>query len=444
MIELTRVGRWMYFNEPINPKLEKVIDKTLSYEKPGKHFMQNPAWATVHLYNSRKRCFPFGLYSLVEPILSSWQEQYKETFVIYLVPNNLNPLNVQLGDLRPYQIEAFETFWKNKGGLISLPTSAGKTKLAERIIAAFPEDNILIIVPNLELVKQWEEEIYGHKVLRNIRVATYQKLYREIKLDKECLSNYRLVIFDECHHVSADTLYKIGLNCPNATMLGLTATEKRPDGAEMKIQAVLGDIIYKVPIQELVKQGYITQGKVIILDAPKFKARPDEDYRAIYNRAIVSNEDRNDKIVDIALKEYSNGQVIIMCKQIQQAKTIFNKMVEKCIPQIGKLPHIVYVDGNSKDRGKIFEDILKGKYNIIVCTKVYGEGISIPNLRTMILASGGKSSTEVIQNTGRMLRLFEGKDRAIIYDFKDSGILGRHFRERLEIYEDNGFEVEHE
>jgi len=439
MIKLTRIGRWMQFEEPINLRLERVIDKKLSYIKSGSQFLPNPLWGIVHLYNSRRRVFPVGLLSLVEPILDSWHKQANETIIIDKGEDKIKPLNVELVHLRPYQIEAFNAFYKNGGGLISLPTSAGKTRIAERIISAFHGDQILIIVPSKELVKQWDEELYGHKVLRNIRIATYQKLYREVAEDKHCLDKYQLVCFDECHHCSASTLYKIGLHCPNATMLGLTATEKRMDGAEMKIQAILGDIIYKVPIQDLVKQGYITQGKVIILNVPKFKAKPDQDYRDIYNCAIVNNEYRNNLIVNTAFESCLNGTVIIMCKQIRQAKTIYEMLNKDCVNEYKN--RIIYVDGNSKDRKKIFEKIKNGDYEIIVCTKIYGEGISVPRLKTMIMASGGKSSTEVIQSTGRMLRLFKGKDKAIIYDFKDSGILGRHFRERLKIYKDNGYEV---
>ena len=435
MITLKKFGRWYQFSETLNPKLEKVIDKTLSYVKVGSEFLPNPSWGQIHLYNLKKRAFPCGLISLVRPILKSWCNQYHDEW--YEDENiNLKPLPTQLTKLRDYQVEAFNTFWKTQGGLISLPTSAGKTMIAERIIASFPTKKILVVCPTKELTKQWKDELGNMIELKDIRIATYQKLYRELKTNKaQQLKDYSLVIFDECHHCSANSLYKIGLQCSNALMLGLTATEKRMDGAEMKIQAILGDIIYKVSIQDLVKKGYIVQGKVIIMDTPKYKAKPDEDFKKVYHSAIVTNQARNDKIRDIAIKECNRGTVIIICKHLEQGGLIYNSLKNT-------LRKVVYVHGTSKERDKTFEDIKAGKYDIVVATKVYGEGVSIPNLMTLILASGGKSSTEIIQTTGRLLRLFKNKDKAIIYDFSDSGrSISKHFKERLRIYEENGYEV---
>lgn len=433
MIELKKIGRWYQFKNLLDTRLEKVIDKKLSYVKAGSNFLPNPIWGLVKLYNARKRAFPAGLLSLVEPILESWCKQYNNQWCVDRGAS-IRQSEAMLNTLRPYQIEAFQSFWLSEGGLISLPTSAGKTRIAERILASFPLDNILVVCPTKELCGQWEDELGVMVKDKKIRIATYQKLYRELVKDKEFLKKYNFVVWDECHHVSANTLYKIGMNCPNAMMLGLTATEKRMDGAEMKIQAVLGDIIYKVPIQQLVQEGYIVQGQVVVIDIPKYKARPDEDYKDIYRNAIVLNEHRNNKIRDIALVEKKYGTVIIICKQLEQGQIIYDSLKKYC--------KVIYVNGNSEDREKTFEDIVGGKYEVVVATKIYGEGVSIPRLRTMILASGGKSSTEIIQTTGRMLRLFEGKDKAIIYDFRDLGrSLGQHYKERLKIYVENGFEV---
>ena len=316
MIKLNKIGRWVQFADPIDVRLEKVIDKTLSYTKAGSQFLPNPLWGQVHLYNKSKRAFPIGLFSLIIPVLNSWCNQYEDEWQ-FSIPKQYTQLQVQLSSLRDYQIEAFNAFWKNQGGLISLPTSAGKTRITERIIASFPEGKILVVCPTKEIIRQWKEELGCMIEYKDIRVATYQKLYREVAEDKEPFKQYNLVVWDECHHCSANSLYKIGLACSNAIMLGLTATEKRMDGAEMKIQAILGDIIYKVSIQDLVKAGYIVQGEVHIINVPKYKARLDEDYRDIYNNAIVNNNERNNKIVNIAFEEYINGTIMIMCKQIK-------------------------------------------------------------------------------------------------------------------------------
>ena len=67
---------------------------------------------------------------------------------------------------------------------------------------------------------------------------------------------------------------------------------------------------------------------------------------------------------------------------------------------------------------------------------VFGEGIDLPRLDTVIMAAGGKSERLVIQRMGRALRPFDGKQRARIIDFldQDGGMLERHSRQRMEVY----------
>jgi superfamily II DNA or RNA helicase len=111
-------------------------------------------------------------------------------------------------------------------------------------------------------------------------------------------------------------------------------------------------------------------------------------------------------------------------------------MFDKC----GK--KVVFVNGQSKDRDDIFKKAVADHYDIIIATKVYGEGVSINCLKTMILAGGGKGTTKIVQQVGRMLRSYNNKTNAIIYDFKDNcKNLKAHVNKRLQIYKDNGFEV---
>ena len=68
-------------------------------------------------------------------------------------------------------------------------------------------------------------------------------------------------------------------------------------------------------------------------------------------------------------------------------------------------------------------------------------GISIKNLHFLILADSFKSETIIIQSIGRLLRLFDGKAKAVIFDLVDifsmkkSNTLYKHFLERVKMYE---------
>jgi len=55
------------------------------------------------------------------------------------------------------------------------------------------------------------------------------------------------------------------------------------------------------------------------------------------------------------------------------------------------------------------------------------------------MAQGGKSEIILVQAVGRCVRLYEGKEKAVVHDFKfsNTNYLAKHFRERLKIYTKN-------
>ena len=63
------------------------------------------------------------------------------------------------------------------------------------------------------------------------------------------------------------------------------------------------------------------------------------------------------------------------------------------------------------------------------------EGLDIPSLRAVVLASGGKSETRALQRVGRALRTAPGKTEAIVVDFFDNApYLKEHSMARLELF----------
>jgi DNA or RNA helicases of superfamily II len=64
---------------------------------------------------------------------------------------DLSRINVKLRD---YQQEAVENWYKVKSGSIVLPTGAGKTMVALKIMEIVNSPT-LIVVPTLDLIKQW-------------------------------------------------------------------------------------------------------------------------------------------------------------------------------------------------------------------------------------------------------------------------------------------------
>ena len=84
---------------------------------------------------------------------------------------------------------------------------------------------------------------------------------------------------------------------------------------------------------------------------------------------------------------------------------------------------------------------------IIASVGVFSTGVSIKRLHNIIFASPSKSRIRVLQSIGRQLRVSESKEVAKLYDIGDDlswkswvNHTYRHLKERIKIYESEGFE----
>lgn len=403
-----RIVKWKNYGF-INPKPEGILastlDKYLQYERQGSEFMPNPEWAKVRLYSTKKGMFPWGLLKVVKNVMNKYCAG-QHTYFIEYTPW-IGELEKDIAGLRPYQKEAIKALLKNGGGIVCLPTGSGKTLMMVEYIKILGL-NTLVIVPTLDIKRQWEE--YD---VPNTRVSTYQNP----KLKDE-MEQYGLIIFDECHHLPSRTIYTLAMKVRTESVLvGCSASVTREDGEDMKINAALGELIYNIPRSELIKQGWIANAEVIYL-RPKFSnAGRYMDYQEIYNKLIVHNDSRNKLIVNTALKE-SDRKVLILVSVIEHGQILYDMLRNDC--------KAIFMNGNSKDRNPDMS-----KYDVIVATPIYDEGYNLPELDCLILAAGGQSGTKLVQRVGRVLRIKPDGRLAKIYDFVDTPhYLRTHYMKR--------------
>ena len=99
--------------------------------------------------------------------------------------------------------------------------------------------------------------------------------------------------------------------------------------------------------------------------------------------------------------------------------------------------NVDYLDGKktTKQRLDAIDSIKSGELDVLVASKIFDQGIDIPQLDALILAGSGKSSGRALQRIGRVIRGNEGKDKAIVVDFFDNAkYLRDHSERRIEIY----------
>lgn len=387
--------------------------------------------------------FPTGLVSYVAEALkksgravnivdNSVKLPYKT-----VMENSLNGIT-----LRDYQVEAANVLVQNCRGIASMATNSGKTEVMAAVLWALNIPESIIIVHRKELMYQTARRlekrlgckvgIYGDgvKSKRNVTVAMIQSLAKS-KLN---FSNNKVVMVDECHHISSNQMMDILFTLPGTYRYGFSGTPLKYDVlSDMKLVAATGEILYETSNKYLIEEGYSAVPKVRIhIVESDTLADWELDYQTAYDNLIVNNPARNKIIADEAKK--SSGIVLILVNRIEHGKLI---------QQL--LPDSVFVSGEDESsyRNSVLDDMREGKPCIYIATPIYDEGIDVPSVDTIILAAGGKSHIKLLQRVGRGLRKKENENILIVHDFLDDTNMHLfvHSEERIKTYDEQKFKT---
>jgi len=251
------------------------------------------------------------------------------------------------------------------------------------------------------------------------------------------------VMSHNCHHSRADTWYNVLLSCRNAVYkVGLSGSIDQDDKLTWaRLQGVFGGIIAKLKAKKLIDEGLLAKPTIIMANVES----PGDivglkKWQDIYKAGIVENEYRNSLIAGLAKQSYDSGKTtLIIVSQIAHSDNISNNLQDLGVPY-----EVINGTQEDEDRKSELNRVKTGHTRVLIATSVLDEGVDISNIDVLIMAAGGKSMRQAIQRVGRVLRKKENKEnKATIFDFYDdtNRILRNHSQERLDIYEEQEFEI---
>jgi superfamily II DNA or RNA helicase len=359
-------------------------------------------------------------------------------------------------ELRPEQEKVVSLAMETEQGVIVAPPGSGKTIMGLELIARRSQPT-LILTHRRQIANQWIERIQtflnipkAHigridgvkKVIgEKITVAMLQSLSRQEDL-KDWKDKFGTVIVDECHHIPAKTFREIVANINAKYWYGLTATPKRKHNDEKLIYLFIGDVI--IELSDKPKEQNETEGfedtkidrRVIVreteIEVPfSFTA----DNYQILARIVSFDQSRNKLILDDIKKLATGNQKILVLSERKEHLEVLNMCLKGVCETI-----VITGDDSATARKTKFAQIESGHYQVILATgQLFGEGIDIPDIQTIVLAFPLAFEGKLAQYIGRI----RGQQK-MVYDYHDvkTKFLDRQFKKRKKFYKENGFKME--
>jgi superfamily II DNA or RNA helicase len=369
---------------------------------------------------------------------------------------------------RAYQEEAV-TAWRQARwrGVVVLPTGAGKSYVAERIIAECRRST-LVVVPTLDLLSQWYGGLraaFGDEVgalgggshdIRDITVTTYDScaIYAERYGDR-----FGLVIWDEVHHLPAPGYCRAAAALCAPLRLGLTATLERTDGSHEVLDHVVGPVVYRREIPELAGDylaDYTTEVITVRLsDAEKarydalraqyatfcsdqgLRIRSPQDWQHFIQvsarskagrsafkayleaRRIAHGGERKIEVVREIVTQEWGRRTIVFTNDNATAYKISEDLLVPCITH----------HTDVKERRRWLDAFTAGDITVLTTSRVLNEGVDLPEAEVAIIVSGTSTVRESVQRLGRILRPGVGKE-AVLYELVAEGTTETRASER--------------
>lgn len=404
----------------------------------------------------------------IDPVLELTQD-----FPLVLAKKFIDMLDIHSEgkkiNVREDQLDAFVTAIRNKRNLLISPTASGKSLiiylLVQQMLYRKREAKGLIIVPRISLVEQLFTDFqdYASEIPfnvskhfqrstvdnlktdeRNIVISTYQTLKN---LPAEYFEKFDFIIGDEAHLFSANELKKISESCVNAGYrFGLTGSLDDSKTNELVLEGLFGRKHVVITTRELMDKGHLSklEIKCIVLKHPEQvcqRVMLEKDYKKEIEE-IISSSARNRFIKNLALSLENN--TMILFDRVEKHGMVLYDLIKNSSNLKNKKVFFVYGQTDVDSREEIRK--LLNKYDDIIVIASYGTfstGINTKNLHNLIFASPSKSRVRNIQSIGRSLRLFEGKEKATLFDLSDdfrlengkSNTTLEHFVKRLRIYD---------
>ncbi len=229
---------------------------------------------------------------------------------------------------------------------------------------------------------------------------------------------FDVVIVDEFHHATAPTYRRLLEHLQPRELLGLTATPERTDSSDV-LHYFDGRIAAELRLWDALERGLLCPFQYFgISDNTDLSAIQwsRHGYDVAQLERIYTGDDARMRLVlqqiQNKLRDVRTMRALGFCVSIEHARFMARRFSEAGLPS-----QSVTADTPSDERKAALLGLHNGSLRALFTVDLFNEGVDIPSVDTLLFLRPTESALVFMQQLGRGLRRFEGKDCVTVLDF---------------------------
>ncbi len=396
------------------------------------------------LWNSERACDYVDFiedYRIRYKIKKEQQKLARESEVISIEKYKLEPNSMQVKFIESV-MDLYES-GENRALLIS-STGTGKTyasafalreMLQKRAKETGRNVRALFLVHREQIAKQAlrsYKNVFGERYSfgllsgnsknykSDILFSTMQMMAREDIMKKFNANDFDIIIIDEVHRAGADSYQRIMNYFTPRFWIGMTASPDRTDGYD--IYGLFNhNIAYEIRLQQAMEEKLLCPFHYFGITDLEVDGHviDDDDLKNVQNFAKLVCDDRVQYIMQqIEYYGYSGDRVrgLMFCSSKEEAKTLSVKFNMRGLRTI-----VLTGDSSQNEREdailRLEQNEQENALDYILTVDIFNEGVDVPAVNQVIMLRPTESPIVFIQQLGRGLRKYAGKEYVVILDF---------------------------
>lgn len=316
------------------------------------------------------------------------------------------------------QSEALDKIVKKPKAGLDISMGVGKTYIGlqylEKVSGLF--DKILVVAPKRSIFESWKNDAIKFNlehILEKITFSTY------ISLVKHDPKEYSVLVLDEAHN--AKDSHRPFLENFKGRILGLTGTPPKWSSSEQgMIMEEFYPIVYSYQVDDAVSSGILNDYEIFIHSLDLSNSKNFKTPQGWYTSEVKNYEYLSRRVEESEGKSKFMANILRLnaMKQFKTKEDYIAKCLSKIRPdqkclvfantteQADRVCDYSYHSKNSKEVNEYnLENFKTGKIKRLCAVEQLSEGITVPDLKHIIIMHSYGNEKKASQKIGRALRL---------------------------------------